>query len=462
MKKYRFSYLVAFITLIILDILALHAWGGSECKDGTNSGAIEVKIVDCIHNDPLSGVSVVLGDSTGAMVTTGETNANGIIIFSNVPANATITAAYSYTDIWGDIEYILKSIAEVNVDTVTICMAYGSSDAKIVGEVNVTVTNVPANMSCWEVKPTGDYIDSGDTTETITIYEYDMQKDGKLTLLVCGYNQNDDLISYGVARDISFPTNQTTIDQVIDISKTNFSQMLITAENIPVNTAYMGLAVGFERQGVFYYGEDEYFEAPINATVVEAFNLVPGLWDYYFVNAITIIGEDAFQSLGMKMPTLSDPTFNFNDALALPDNISITNAYSETPTLNWSGGATASDLIHIVFFSFQNEDFYCLCMEMPANRKNITIPELPDTLASFRPNNWELDYLNAITYSDFSFINGWQDYLSFMNNYYSGTGIIPNSFTERISGRLFIFSDTAYDTKAIIMKKDFSKILPKG
>ena len=174
--------------------------------------------------------------------------------------------------------------------------------------------------------------------------------------------------------------------------------MLVTAKNIPATAIYMGLAVDFERQEVYYSGASADFYAPISSTISETFNLVSGLWDYYFVNAFTVIGEDAFQLIDIAMPTLSDPTFDFNDALALPDNISIINAFSATPTLNWTGGNTAADFIQIELFSFQNEDFYYLSMKMPANRTNITIPELPDSLASFRPNNWDFDYFNVITY----------------------------------------------------------------
>ncbi|MFC1613435.1 hypothetical protein ACFL23_03840 [Patescibacteria group bacterium] len=449
--------IVCLVFVITLGLISILATGGNnetetddEVKEVANNSSetgtqsIRVKIVDDDTYNPISEVDVVLGDSSSKLITTGKTDVNGIITFTNAPANATITAAYGNQ---------LQSIIGVNVSNVTIDLDVFEAE---VGNVNVTIINAPDNLDYWEINPGSNYesISSTITTANTTIEDYDLQRDGKLTLVVYGYDQTDNLICYGTAPSISLYDDNVYdlqkdggltrgvsgyyLDQTIDISKTDFSQITVTVKNIPIASTDLWMTSWFFIQETdYHYTYKTHFTTPIDSTIVETFKFIPEheLGEVgYSIGAEIRFKNGEEQWISKSISTLSNFDIDVSNAPPLAKDVLIIDASSDTPTISWSGGTTIAD-VTIIYMSN-----YLLKIYIPANKTNFIFPELPDTLSSYRPNNWE--YIDCcIYYGDLSFINGWGDYLNFLNNLYSGQYTSPNESMHSTSYHFFNYSD---------------------
>lgn len=496
---------------------------------------------------PQSGVSVVLGDSTGALITSGTTDKDGTVTFSDPPAGAMVTAAY----IQHLTDYKLDTIAEVNTDEITFGICTGDHQpwrGTEVGVITVNVANVPDSVAHWHVQPLWEYEEVSETTKAFTVYEDNIQSDGRLTLLAVGHDANDEPVSYGVAEDI---TLETTPDVTVDMSGTDFSVVPVTVTDIPENATALQAGVGFGRKGVNYGSPDRMeidFTTQAGPTIIETVMYVPGLGDSYWtmmsieldadgdgeadarhgkVDHAELTGEvtidlspqmpvtvnsipqtatkmhlavelrgmqdgeytslysarfdidspgtqavletlgavpgdydynalmasveydtngngtvDAHKSVRIVNDTLSGEgiVYDFNESPAIPPgDISITGFGTARPTISWTGGNAGYDKLRFSIYGSKYNAGYGLFVRMPSESSGITVPELPDSLASFRPDNWTLGS-GGIGYWEVDFISGYDDHLETENRVYAGTFAEPGFHAFMDSERILDIS----------------------
>jgi hypothetical protein len=120
---------------------------------------------------------------------------------------------------------------------------------------------------------------------------------------------------------------------------------------------------------------------------------IPGLGDqfHFSVNAFTdqqtadtAVISNQYLSLG---PTaLGNQNFDFSQALTAPV-LSVTGAYTATPTLIWTGLDPEADA-RLLYARFRFHPYFVwslMISDLSPTRTSIRFPELPDTLAAFRP-----------------------------------------------------------------------------
>src|SRR5574337_1171500 len=210
---------------VLLSVLAF-ATALTACKGGGGGGTalpfasgLRVKVVSY---DGLSsqlqvvpGATVVLGDSTGAMIASAQTDANGVVTFWSPPQNATVTSAVTGTGF-----YSLHTFYDVNVPAVTISLYKSSTPAKL-GTVNFTVTcNGASSVLMLGSTPSWSWklCSGGTATASVGVYPYDQQVDGKFSFLALGNDISGNPISFGSLLDQPFidgmPVNITLATQV--------------------------------------------------------------------------------------------------------------------------------------------------------------------------------------------------------------------------------------------------------
>ncbi len=366
---------------------------------GSSGSSIVVTVCDQSGNKP--GVTVVLGNSDGAMKNQGTTDANGQIVFPDPPANATVTAAFSClysgattTTYSLDIRYDVNGPVTLRVDGCPPPSdSYTGSTA--LGTVTLNVTNAISGITQNEVS-TNQRLYLGYksliTQQTITITPYDLQADGKLSIFVIGKDANDTSIAYGYLLDQTF-TNGMTVNITVD-QPLSFVQYQIS--NIPstANSLCTDLDQGRAGKGGVWVGDCHDLSSAATSTTVNV-PYIPGLGDQflygvyvssYQYNGNTSISSYQYLSPGPFAPTLSNQSFDFNEALAAP-SLTVSGTDTPTPTLSWNG--VDPDATRVRFFAAlrlsSGSNFYLSVYDLNIARTSITFPELPDSLAASRP-----------------------------------------------------------------------------
>jgi hypothetical protein len=106
---------------------------------------------------------------------------------------------------------------------------------------------------------------------------------------------------------------------------------------------------------------------------------------------------DSHQSLNLEssVGAPSNQSFDLSNALSAPF-VTVTGADTATPTLSWSGVDPASTSIYIgASLRSSTTDWYFSLGNLTRSRTSIRYPELPDSLAAFRPN--KVDYFSVYT-----------------------------------------------------------------
>ncbi|MEK7851954.1 MAG: hypothetical protein AAB275_08715, partial [Deltaproteobacteria bacterium] len=229
-RYFQVKRYLLWITLATL-FFALAGCGTSTPSGATDidTGAASTLMVKVVNDDdksPISGATVVLGDSTGAMISYSTTDGSGETTFTGPPANATVTAAVS-SDNGTETLYSLKTLYDVNLSEVTINLDKASASLRTVS-VNVTSSIVEVNY--WEVYGGDGYItgDAIDNPVDINIIQPNIQSDGKVSFFAVGYDVNGNPVGYGTLLDQSFTDGMT-----IDINKSDLSTASFNMTNIP-------------------------------------------------------------------------------------------------------------------------------------------------------------------------------------------------------------------------------------
>lgn len=399
------TYVALFMVAAMFTLTAC-----SNSSSSPKAAPIAVTVSDQL-SQAFPGVTVVLGDGNGAMKEYGTTDSNGQITFAAPPANATVTAAASClysgaatTTYSLDVRYDVNGPVTLSLDS---CPGYAGfaapSGPSTLGTVTVNVTNVLSNVVDNEIlnkQKFGGY-PSLITTQTITIDPYDIQKDGKFSIIVIGNDAGGNPVGYGALLDQTF-TDGMTVDITVD-QPMSFIQYQLS--NIPATATYLNSGIiqrRTEKGTAYSLGiANSFSSVPSSATINVPY--IPGLGDQFDYSVNMEVTSPWAESRSLQSlcyqgaAALSDQSFDFNAALSAPSNLTVTGENTATPTLSWTGVDSGSTQFS-VWANMRTSSLsylYFSLDDLPLSRTSITFPELPDSLAAFRPVGIEVFGVNT-------------------------------------------------------------------
>jgi len=263
---------------LVMAVLAAAGIGCGDIGDKTPpSTTLTVKVRD-YSSAPLAGVTVVLGDSTGAMVSSTSyavTGASGDVTFTNPPANATVTFARSMANV-GQTLYELHSLYDVNVSSVA--MDFDNNTSSSIGTANVTVSNALPDATSWEIMPNWAWGDPSNNPAAVTVMQQDVQSDGKVSFLVIGRAANWDAVGFGTALDQTFTDG---MNLTVNLNQTAFTTVNHTISNVPSTAMYVYYDTEASRKGVDDIWLESYATTTIAATTTCTGKAIPDYGDQF-------------------------------------------------------------------------------------------------------------------------------------------------------------------------------------
>jgi len=381
----------------------------------SGAGSLRIRVVN-YHNNRVPNATVVLGNSSGAMVTYGTTDANGEYTFTSPPANATVTAAMSCIDSGTHTNYSLEAIYDVNVPAVTSLLNDCNTNSSKIGTITVNVTSSISGVTS-NVVHLGGNSNYGART-TYDIYSDYLQSDGKLSIVIEGRDANGKTIGYGSLLDQTFTSGMSVninVNQPV-----SYVQYQLT--NIPATVKVLWNDLAPVRKGQQIYLSTNISSSTTSTTLNVPY--VPSYGDSFTYSTEAILDQnnnghdDSFTGLGVVGGTASAPSnqsFDFSQKLTIPSSLAVSNgAGTATPTISWAG----TDL-NATFLNGQWRIPYSSTAQMQmwfyasSTRTSIVFPELPQSLSAFRPS--ALDGFNVQNVA-VSSINTYSDWLTWMEN----------------------------------------------
>ncbi len=408
-----FWLLVVAISSLVSGCKGSSSDSGGSSSSGNETAPIVVTVTD-ISGVRMPNTTVVLGDSNGAMRTYGVTDADGQITFDNAPANATITTATtclrsgSTTTTYSiNVQYDVNSSAVLSLDN---CSSMPFSIISVpsntpLGTVTVNITSMPSEVIQNQITiGHHGYMSFGGvmTRQTATITESDLDNDGTYSIFVTGRDAHYNSIAYGVLLDQTF-TNGMTVD--VQMEPMSFVQYQIS--NLPAATINLHSFLVIARTGKQSFGSSQSFSllsAPSSTTV--ALPYIPGYGNSvsYYISADLDQDRDgvadSYQSLSLGSSACppSNQTFDLGEALSAP-SATVIDSDTATPTFLWSGvDPTATSIYFAANMHSSTAYLYLGFSNLVRSRTSIRYPELPDSLAPFRPN--QVDYFSVYTYAN--------------------------------------------------------------
>ena len=391
----------------------------SGCGTGSGSGEGAPVIVTVTDHSGMRvpDATVVLGDSNGAMKAYGVTDEDGQITFEKAPADATVTAAItclrsgSTTTTYSiEVEYDVNGSVVLSLDNCADVLSIfppviPPGDLPL-GTVTVNVTSIPGNVTRNQIS-VGRQAFAGYgsliTRQTVTLTENDLDSDGTFSIIVIGRDVHSSTIAYGILLDQAF-TDGMTVD--IPMEPMSFVQFQIS--NIPTTAVAFYPSMYAYRSGKQGFWSDYHryplSSAPTSTTIDVAY--IPGLGDDISYQIQVELDQDhdgtadSYQSLslGSSVGAPSNQRFDLRNALPAPF-VTVTGADTATPTLSWSGVDPAATTIYMGASLRSSTTAWYLGLNNPMrSRTSIRYPELPDSLAAFRPNT--VDYFSVYTYAN--------------------------------------------------------------
>ena len=192
-----------------------------------------------------------------------------------------------------------------------------------------------------------------------------------------------------------------------DISLSPMSFLQAEIANIPATAVSLSAGISLSRSGgkhgVSFGKTFSLSSAPSSTNLTMPY--IPAFGDAVGYSLNVSLDQDrdgradASQNLDIRSTegVPSDQTFDLSDALSAP-SVTVTGADTARPILSWSGVDPASAYIYLsANVRSPAESWYLSFGDLIRSRTSITYPELPDSLASFRPNM--VDYFFVGTYS---------------------------------------------------------------
>lgn len=426
MKKDRCLMLCAISVMFIAMSL-------SGCGDDGNPGLLRVKVVN-EGGKPIADATVVLGNPDGSMTTFGTTDATGIIRFQNPPTNATVTAALD-CQAYSTAYHFLSGAYDVNIPDVTLTLSECTDESHF-GTLNVNVTDGLSGIDSRDVTIGGLTLGGSSHSFLLYVYPSAFQSDGKISVVAVGYDADDNPVGYGLLLDQTF-YNESTVDVTID--KTDLGEIEYLMQNIPQSAMGYSFTNPIKRKDAYSYVFHSWGEAPVPSSVN-----IPYILDFgesYKFNALLRVDSDGDgtidSEIGMQKKSLtqSSQVFDFSKTPLIPSNLTFSMTKPDCPTISWSGSDASSQFIKISLFSYitsPDKSYFSYSFILPPSRTSIIFPELPETLAAFRPTGYQNLYITANKYDIYS---GYDDYLTKTDMYYSG-------MYEEPSESVFTYSET--------------------
>ena len=369
--------------LIVIVISCIFIIAACSTNNQTNH-QIYVKVIDG-QGRGIANATVVVGNPAGEVTSFLSTDAVGEAYFAAAPLTATVTAAFSCYAPSADRTYYYVDIAYgVNVSAVTLTLGTCDQNTQ---RVNINVTDTVAGITDREVT-LGPITYSG---SSVTMDVYELQDDGNISVFATGYDAADDIKGYGFALDQP-PVDGSVIEVAID--RTDLVQYTHLFDNVPSNTvSYYAFASLLRKHAAtnlpynFIWGI-----APLPASMTTY--STGSFADNNMFGATVSVDQDsdgtADADIGMirYLRYASDQLFDFSLASLVPGNLTFNPGADGRPIINWSNNDSRSTMQKLALShsatSPQRVSFY-YTMTMPASAEGIVFPDLPDTLAAFRP-----------------------------------------------------------------------------
>lgn len=396
--------------LLVLLMILLSGCGSNGSNVGASGSAMLVTVTDQAGN-PQPNADVVLGDSNGAMRAYGRTDDKGQITFNDSPTNATVSVAFNCLS--SGVSKTSSNSLSVQYDVngpvnlqLWSCPVSTYPPLVVLGSATVNVTNAIAGITQNTIQTTGKFrigsaIAIGGscgrtsliTQQTLTITSGDLQEDGKLSIIVTGKDANGRTIGYGALLDQTFTDGMTAniaVDQPMGSIQYQVENLSATPKNLytDINQSRTGI-------GSIYLSDCHTLSSATTITTLDV-PYIPGFGDqfHYSVSSYTAIDRNTDGSwtfsdyhADISGPSSSaSPTNQIMQLLPVPSGLTVNGANTSTPTLSWSGldpswttykmGAMFRSGTNLVNVQSSN---------LSAKRTRITLPELPDSLVSFRP-----------------------------------------------------------------------------
>lgn len=401
-----------YIGLLIAAISSSFSGCSSNSNNISSNGnaSIPVTVTDFAGNK-VQGVTVVLGDSNGAMKSYGMTDANGQITFSDAPADATITAATSclysgatLTTYSIDVRYDVNTPVTLELN---VCSATSYSippPSQTLGTITVNVTNIPIEVT-RDVLTVGrqGFVNLGGliTKQTVTMTENDIDQNGTFSISVTGMDANNVSIAYGILSSQTF-TDGMTVD--VSMQSMSYAQYQIT--NIPATPiALLPAITTYGRLSPRAMLPSPYPLTSMPSSTTLNVPYIPGLGNGYTHHLEVVFDQDhdgiddsqqSFNVNELSVSIASNQIFDLSKALSAP-YVTVSNANSSTPTFSWTGVDPAATDISVWINMHQSPEVFLFIglNGLTRTRTSITYPELPDSLAVFRPA--KIDYFTIRT-----------------------------------------------------------------
>ncbi len=388
----------------------------SGCKSSSsgNEGAPAIVTVTDYSGIRVPNATVVLGYNNGAMKTYGMTDADGQITFDNAPADATITAATtclrsgSTTTTYSiNVQFDVNGSAVLSLDNcsstgLSIPSHMGSSSP--LGIATINILNTPSEVTQNQIA-IGHYIylslGGVITKQTVTITDANLDNDGTFSIIVTGKDAHYNSIAYGVLLDQTFTDGMT-----VDIQMEPMSFVLYQISNLPTTAVTLNIAMMMNRTGKQGFWSNQSYSllsAPSSTSIEVPY--IPGFGDGVSYQIDVDLDQDhdgvADSRQGLCLRSSASPpsnqTFDLGKALSAP-SVTVTDSDTATPTLSWSGVDPAATSIYIsASMRSSTTNWYLSLGNLMRSRTSIRYPELPDSLAPFRPT--KADYFSVYTFA---------------------------------------------------------------
>ena len=368
---------------------------------------VAVKVIDG-YGEGIENATVVIGNQSGDLMSYGTTDEIGEAYFSSLPSNTTVTAAFNcYTFSNKTTYYFLETIYDVNVSAVTLLL--GTCGPNTQREVDIHITYEVEGIDYSEVT-LGPITYSG---KNLTMDVYGLQDDGNVSVFATGYDNEDNIKGYGFALDQSV-VDGSVIDIVID--RSDLVQHTHSLVNVPLNTvsyyAFGSLLRKHSATNLPYNFVGN--TAPVPATI-STYSSDSFSDSNEFEASLTLDDDSDRNSDGRVgfdryVQNASDQVYDFSLVPALPSDLTYNQGTTSRPIISWTNNDSLSTA-QKVFISSRSQEpekasFYYY-LTAPATATSLIFPELPDTLAVFRPSAYSTQSLKtmkfdkSITYNDF-------------------------------------------------------------